>query len=564
MDNNIIDKLLAHQNLDKVWSFPAEQLEYTLAELTHHIQSFAAKLSSMGVKKGDRIGLVNSNSADLICLLYACWYLGAVVVPMRTQTGKFQQLKDYIVGCDEICSFKLIFMDDQLEVDKLDDWAEACGKTVFRLSQLNELANHEVIEPVKIDAGDLAIIQFSSGSTGKPKGVMVTHGMMMAQLKNLSDLFSYPINGETVECYALWAPLNHDMGMFVGVLTPMYQGTNNILAPPAYFMRNPARWFYMMEDKNVEVAMFTNSVLAKSLSILKIKTKSKPLNLSRCRIYLGAEKVSPIVIKAAYQVLEPVFGKRDNLYIGYGMAENSLGATTTLPGEIPVLRVDIDDRNQVTVLDRDSEDGIELASIGIAYENNEITVRDSEGNILPELVMGEINIASHCLSPGYYQNQEATDKAFIDGRFRTRDLGFWYQGQLYFYSRIDDLIILNGQNIVPDDIELTAEEPGFVRDSSTVLLATDDSKTGMTKLHLLFEGNDNLTAEEIMQRKRKIMEHIYLATGIIINEVLMVVKGTIEKTSSGKKRRKVIRQRLLKGQIEIITKEAMNESATTV
>lgn len=561
---NIINKLLNYENSKKTWYFPAENTELSIADLVRNIKNYAAILTSLGIKKGDRIGLLINNSSDLIFLIYACWYVNAVVVPMRIQTGRFQCFEDYVQRCDDVCDFKLLVLEDDICSNNFDQWAVRNSKSAYNISYLKQIETPSIIEPADIELGDIAIIQFSSGSTGRPKGVVVTHRMMMAQLKNLEDLFKTPIDGADVECFAVWAPINHDMGMFVGVLSPIYQDANNILAPPTYFMRNPVRWFRMMAERNVEVAMFTNSVLSKSLPVLERKTKSKSLDLSRCRIYLGAEKVSSVVIKEAYRVLEPLFGSRDNLFIGYGMAENSLGVTTTLPCEIPVLRVSVDEDNQVQILDKSSDLGNEFASVGIPYANHHVTVRNSLDEELPELMLGEINVESHCLSPGYYNNPEQTAAVFSNGRFRTRDLGFWHLGQLYYFSRKDDLIIVNGQNIVPDDVEFLVEELDFVRASSTILFSIDDIKTGIPKLNLLVESNANISSDDVKMRSNKIFEYVYVELRVIINKVYLCAKGTIEKTSSGKKRRKVIKQRFVNGQIEIPQGVEVNELQAAV
>ena len=556
---DIIGKLLSQELSKKTWYFPAENKELSIAELIDQIKKYATVLTSLGVTKGDRIGLINNNSSELICIIYACWYINAVAVPLRTQTGKFQRFESYVQRCDEVCNFKLLILDDDVSSDGFEEWAVKNSKPAYVVSYLNQINAATNIESVKISCDDLAIIQFSSGSTGQPKGVMVNHGMVMAQLENLAELFTRPIGGTDVECYALWAPVNHDMGMFVGVLTPIYQNTNNILAPPSYFMRNPVRWFKLLAERKVEVAMFTNSVLSKCLPAVEKKLHTAPIDLSRCRFYLGAEKVSPIVIKEAYRVLEPLVGSRNNLYIGYGMAENSLGMTTTLTGEIPLLRVNFLADNRVDILDKSSKLGNELASIGVPYANQRVTVRNRADEVLPELMLGEIHVESHCLSPGYYNNPDKTSEAFCGRRFKTKDLGFWYLGQLYYFSREDDLIILNGQNIIPDDIEFLIEELSFVRASTSVLFATEDADTGLQKICALVEINNNVSVEDAEQRANEILGHVYAEVGIIINKVSFCEKGSVEKTSSGKKRRQIIKQRFVNGQIEIIKRKDEHE-----
>ena len=551
--DDIIKRLVRPEIASKKWFFPAEDLMLEVRELLEKVVENAKSLSDAGVLKGDKVGFVCANSADFVSMLFACWTINAVAVPLKTQAGKFQRLEDYIERCHETCNFKILVCDDDVACQNENFRKIKAPIPVFSLSSFKNSDAESIEQLPSISPDDIAIIQFSSGSTGHPKGVIVTHGMLMAQLNNLEQQAVRPLKGSQVECYACWAPLNHDMGLFMGVLSPIYHGANNILAPPSYYVRNPMRWFQLMQDYTVEVAMFTNSVLAKSLPVIERKSVDNPLDLSHCHLYLGAEKVSANVVKEAYRVLEPFFGNRDNLYVAYGMAENALGVTTTFPGELSILRVSIDENNRVSLIEGDNNHGNEFVSVGFPYSDNIVTIRNDQGEILPELTLGEINISSTSLTPGYINNPEQSDKVLVDGRFKSGDMAFFYEGQLYFHSRKDDLIIMGGQNIVPDDIEHTVEELDFVRASSTALFSTEDEGTGLQKIFLLAESNANITEEDVLRRKSIITKYAFTELGIILNGVFLCAKGSIEKTSSGKKRRKVIKQRFIDRQIQLIS-----------
>jgi fatty-acyl-CoA synthase len=544
---DIIGYFTRPQIATKSWFFPADDENVTVADLVERSRFYASALKAAGVGVGDAVGLVNRNGSDLVCLLYACWYLNAVAIPLRTSVGKLERFEDYLERCNSVCSFRLLVLDDDIAVLHLSSAMAIPTLSVTELQQQPMLP----LTPAPLSAADTALIQFSSGSTGNPKGVIVTHGMMLEQLKMLDELFCTSIERGRISCYALWAPLNHDMGLFVGALSPIYHGADNILATPNYFMRNPMRWYRLLEEHGVEVAMETNTSLAKGLMAIERVVKQAPLDLKRCRIYLGAEKVSPVVVRNAYRILGPSFGGKDNLFIGYGMAENGLGVTTTLPGEIPVVRVQVHDNDSVELLPVDAAEGIQLASVGKPYRNTRIRICDDAGNTLPELVLGEIFFQSGSTTPGYINNPQITKASFQDGWFKSGDLGFIYQEELYFYARKDDLIIVNGQNIVPDDVEALVEEIPFQRPASTALFVLDMNDCGLPRLCMLAEAVGSLTENEIKQRKGEISRHAFEGLGVILNEIHFCKKGTIEKTSSGKKRRKVIKQRFIENRIEM-------------
>ena len=474
-----------------------------------------------------------------------------MAVPLKTQGGKFQRLDAAIQRCHAVCDFSLLILDDEIRLPEIQQAGQI--KTLYISALHNRKSAISIPEPCVLQPDDMALIQFSSGSTGHPKGVIVTHGMMMAQLKNLEIQATRPLADHRVTCYASWAPINHDMGLFMGVLSPVYHGAHNILVPPAYYVRNPMRWFELMAKHQVQVAMFTNSVLAKSLPVLGRKLAQQALDLSQCHLYLGAEKVSARVVEAAYQVLGPYFGGEKNLYIGYGMAENGLGVTTTFPGKLTMIQAQIAADGEVTVLTPGSTQGNTFVAVGYPYPHNEVTINDAQGSRLPERVLGEIYIQSNSLTPGYFNNKAQTERVLSNGCFKSGDLGFFHDGQLYFHSRKDDLIILGGQNIVPDDIEQVVEELAFIRPSSTTLFATEAEQNGLQQLYLLVESNHTLSAEVARSRKNAIINHVFVELGVMLNGVYLCTKGTIEKTSSGKKRRKVIKQRFMDNQVQLVS-----------
>ena len=203
-------------------------------------------------------------------------------------------------------------------------------------------------------------------------------------------------------------------------------------------------------------------------------------------------------------------------------------------------------------VDPDTPGAFALVAVGEADLNHDITVRDEQGVILPELVLGEIYIKSPCTSPGYFNNPALSVVAFPEGHFRSGDLGFYYQGELYFYARKDDMIIIGGRNIIPNDIEECVESLAFVRPTTSCLVARENTGSGAQELLLLIEINPNTEPELLKEQAITVQKQVMLNLDVLVQRVIFCAKGTVEKTSSGKKRRKVIRDRLLNNQLEII------------
>ncbi|MGD8559661.1 MAG: AMP-binding protein [Gammaproteobacteria bacterium] len=552
--DNIITCLERHgKNSNALWRFPAENLERRLGELNAVSARYAMVLHKLGVAKGERVGLLLNNCSDYVGLLLAIWRLNAIAVPLRPKGSKQTRYEQHILYCDDVCDFKVVIYGEQSSEGIFRYWHNNKEKTAVPLSYFQDITatpiNDAIYNYRRIEGNDIAVLQFSSGSTGNPKGVIVTHGMMMAQLQNILYNHIGSRRGWPIESLASWMPVNHDMGLFIGVLTPVYTGCDNILAPPAYYMRNPARWFQLLSDYRVDMTFTTNSVLASTLSMLRRLHKRDDIDLSTLHLYIGAEKVSPVIVRRCYETLAPLKLKNEHVHIGYGMAENALGAACTRTDIITRKRFTFTGPQQLQEVEARNSNTIELVALGTPDRFHDITIRDEQDNVLPELVLGEINIESPCVTPGYYNNPNITADKLCEGRLRTGDLGFYCQGELYFYARKDDMIVTAGRNIIPDDIETLVEELPFVRPTASCLIGMENRETGTAEINLLVEVRENADNDELRDYRNKIQAHVYENLDVMINRILFCVKGTVEKTSSGKKRRKVVQQRVAEGNI---------------
>jgi len=537
------------------WRFPSEGLELSLEELYRISLQYAQKLAVLGIGHQDRVGLILDNSSDYVALIIALLKLNATIVPLRPKWNKHTKSDTYLTKCDDVCDFKLVLYEDAALASVFESWTDKTRKLALSLDAFKLSPAHPDSYPHPLThSHDIAVLQFSSGSTGQPKAVIVTHGMVMTQLVNLVENHTRSRRGTPVASSASWMPIHHDMGLFIGVLKPLFVGCDNLLAPPSYYMRNPGRWFSHLSAHRVDFTFTTNSALATTLNMVARKLQGTDISLDALHIYIAAEKVSPLMMRRCYEILPQLRMPMDQLHVGYGMAENALGCSCTKTPTINIIRCLIDDHGHVVLVTADDSrsDAIELVSIGTPDNLHEITVRDEDDRILPELHLGEINIAGPCVSPGYLNNDEATRRAFIDGRFRSGDLGFFYAGELYFYGRRDDMITVGGRNIVPDDIEGLAEELPFIRPTTTCLIAVENNSTGTMELVLLVEMSSLTSAETLKDYAMTVQRHIYSELVVLLTRVLFCPKGTIEKTSSGKKRRKVIRTRLMNNQLETI------------
>lgn len=553
----LIDRIQKITNSDEssipLWYFPAEKSQLSLKHIINLSRNYADKLQVLGIHEQERVGLVMNNCSDFVALLLAIWRINAVAVPLRPRGAKFTQVDKLLQYCDQVCDFRAIIYDQSMTQEAFGTWMTGQDKITIGLDQFIQIKNQDIN---RLDSGkslsDIAILQFSSGSTGQPKGVIVTHAMMMAQLENIVENHAIIKKGSGPESIASWMPAHHDLGLFIGILTPIYLNCRNILAPPSYYMRNPPRWFTLLATHQVDFTFTTNSALATTMHAIKRLHRLDDIDLSKLHLYIAAEKVSPITVRQCWETLGPLHLPPEQIHIGYGMAENTLGCACTKTPKISIRSFVINEHKQLQPVASLVEGAFELVALGQADNNHEITVRDEAGKILPELTLGEFYIKSPCVSPGYFNNPELSAKIFSNGCFRSGDLGFYFQNELYFYARKDDMIIIGGRNIIPNDIEECIEQLDFIRATTSCMVTQDKASTGALELVLLIEANAHLDqktrTEQTINIQKLVMNHFDL----LIPHVIFCSKGSIEKTSSGKKRRKVIRDRLLNRKLEII------------
>ncbi|WP_346897364.1 AMP-binding protein [uncultured Roseibium sp.] len=537
---SLLDRIIwCPDDHDPVWRFPAEGLELRLSDLLARAERIAAGLTLRNVVKGDRVILLMDTGSAAVTALLAVWRLGAVAVPLRPH-GADDGVPDGLVAqVARICGSRLILHTVRAPV--------ACNAAASYVG-VESLAScpEQTVAPADTGLGDVALIQFTSGSTGRPKGVRVRQDMIVTQLQQLQTNYALGDPDIRPRSVGSWLPIYHDMGLFIGMLLPLFTTADALLAPPFYFIRNPARWYNWLSQAHCDLTFSTNSVLAATLRGTRHMTPGS-CNLSRLVMYLAAEKISPIVLDRLDATLGPFGLSRSNVRTGYGLAEYTLGCTSSGRGAVRRRRVRISGSSAVRP--GTAQDSLEIVSVGRPNKACVLTIRDTSGCPLPDWHLGEITVSGPCQTDGYENNPAATETLLGRGYLRTGDLGFLAEGELYFYGRVDDRLNVGGCNIVPSDVELDVEELPFIGAGRALLFGVDDPDTARSRQVLLIESvadwNPAQRSERIPAIRRLTLEKY----GFAPTDILLVPRGMVEKTSSGKKRTRVVRQRWVEGKL---------------
>jgi fatty-acyl-CoA synthase len=338
------------------------------------------------------------------------------------------------------------------------------------------------------------------------------------------------------------------MGLIGFVIAPLYALVQVMFLPTLAFIRRPSLWLDAIHRFRATITFAPNFAFALATrAVTESQAKSWDLSCMRA-LGCGAEPIQPDVLRGfldhfAKQGLRP-----ESILPSYGMAEATLAITfADVRAPLTTDRVDL----AAMRAGKATQAGVgaaamELVSCGRPFPGHEIAIVAPDGRCLGEREVGEIRLRGPSVTAGYYQNDEATEETFGGGWLHTGDLGYIAAGELYICGRAKDLIILNGKNYYPQDVERIVSRIDGVRDGQCVAFSRLDA-SGAEIAVVVAESRKNTAgiAEAILATVRAEL-------GLLVGEVVFIKKSTLPKTSSGKVRRRECRRRLEAGELELV------------
>jgi acyl-CoA synthetase (AMP-forming)/AMP-acid ligase II len=528
-----------------------EYEELTYGELLSQIQSIASCFSSILVSsEADRALLVFPPGLNYISAFYACLYGGVIAVPAYPMLSHSDSMRLRVIIND--CHPRYILTSSQLK-DVLVKWLkdEGFNLELFQIIVTDELSGGDA---VMANCG-LAFLQYTSGSTGNPKGVMVTNQNLVHNSKVIYRKFEHNENSEVVS----WLPPFHDMGLVGGIIQPLFAGfTANIMSPMT-FLRRPMRWLQAISRYSATSSGGPN--FSYKLCVKHFNPKQlQDVDLSSWNVaFNGAEPIQAETLNLFKDTFSSYGFSDKAFYPCYGLAEMTLFVAGGSPRRVyPTILAEKSALSQKKVITADSVQlHTELVSSGEVIENKVVIVDPDNHQRLAEREIGEIWVAGGSVALGYWRRKEETEQVFHaytqDGQgpyLRTGDFGCIDGDQLFVTGRLKEIIIINGKNYFPSDIEQTVQGLSSVF-RSDACAAISVEKGGGEQLVIVQEIERSKKQEvSISDLQEEISQKCFEQHGVMPSDIVFVDQSQIPKTTSGKVKRLEVRLNYLAGNLQ--------------
>ncbi|MEO3778892.1 fatty acyl-AMP ligase [Micromonospora sp. B11E3] len=459
----------------------------TYGELDRRVRSVAATLQTM-TAPGQRVLLMYPTGVDFVVSFFACAYAGLAAVPVPCPEGPgaaraFERLQGIVKDADPALIMTTAEVAGHPDLELLTS-----GRRVL-VDQGREDRSAAFRAPV-LDLDAPVFLQYTSGSTSEPKGAVITHRNVLANLAAVATavrMHECPPRSFRV---VSWLPLFHDMGLGQ-LLATVYAGGSAAFMAPMVFLLRPVEWLQAIDRYRAHLSSAPN--FGYDFCVDRVTAEELAgLDLSSWRVALnGSEPVRPESLERFAEAFRPARFDPEAFMPSYGMAESTLyvsGARS--PGDVRVVDVDVEqlERHGRIADPAQGAPARRVVACGRVPENLDVRVVDPEtGRQCEPDVAGEIWVRGDSMAAGYWQRPDATRERFgaaLDGAgeapfVRTRDLGFLRHGQVFVLGRLDDVIIVDGRNHYPSDIESTVQgcHPALSPNRSAAFAYQDGGRT---------------------------------------------------------------------------------------
>jgi fatty-acyl-CoA synthase len=532
------------------------------AVLRREARVLARKLLGMGLQKGDRVALVAETNPHFLRFFFACQYAGLIPVslPASVNLGGHSvyvtQLRGLLAS-----SQATVAMAPEGYSAFLEEAGEGLDlKLIGEPASFDALPEADVeFQPVQ--PGDVAYIQYTSGSTRFPRGVVIEQRSVMS---NLAGIIRHGVKiGPGDRCFS-WLPFYHDMGLVGLVLVPLASQVSVDYLDTREFAMRPRQWLNLMTQTRATISF--GPPFGYELCTRRLRPgEADKYDLSNWRVAgVGAEMIRSETLTRFARALKPAGFDEKAFLACYGMAECSLAISfAPLFQGHAIDCVDGDhhsDHQEALPIHLSENPGRTRCFVdcGTPLPDYEVEIRGDDGKVLPDRLSGSIFVRGPSVMSGYFNAPEETAAALTeDGWLNTGDVGYRVNGSLIITGRKKDLIIINGRNIWPQDLEYLAEHQPEVRIGDALAFSVPNpSGDEICVLVVQCRESDPAKRTDLINRLNRLV-HLELGIDVYVE---LVPLHTLPRTSSGKLSRSKARQNFIESHDIVRLAERMSDA----
>lgn len=546
----------------------------TYKQLYQRVKILSAKLREMA-NIGDRVLLLYPPGIEFIISFFGCLDAGVIAVPSYTPNKRnVSKLEGIIENANiklGLCNKETYQLVNAFKF-KQDQVSNLLSVKFVQVEMKEVLSDSIDYTPtVDVEPDNIAFLQYTSGSTSQPKGVMVTHKNLLANSECIKSTVHMAESNHMVS----WLPPFHDMGLIGKIIQPIYSGASATLMSPISFIKNPSKWLIAISDGSKYGSVVSGAPnFAFDLCVDKITDEQLPkgFSLENWKVaFSGAEPVREKTLKRFYKRFAEYGFTYDKFFPVYGLAEGTLMTTSGDIQKDPIINnydlKHIEEDEIAIEVDKSDTRSKSYVACGRAVPNHIVKIVNPESfRVCLENEIGEIWVKGDSVAKGYWSNQEKTNEIFNaytaneEGPFmRTGDKGFFEGDEIFIAGRIKDMIIINGKNYYPEDIEVSViNAHSSLKKGGTAVIAAEikDNEKLVVVQEITKKDIHTFNEKEIFSAiKYEVMKNHEL----LVDEIVLISTSSIPKTTSGKVQRYRVRQYYLNNKLKRVKGKQFSE-----
>ncbi|GFG52224.1 nitrate ABC transporter substrate-binding protein [Mycolicibacterium agri] len=577
LDKNIADfgDALAYRFMDYSQDPEGRAVELTWSQVGTRSRAIGARLQQV-TSLGDRVAILCPQGLDYVTSFFAAIQAGNIAVPLFAPElpGHAERLDAVLTDAKPA-----VVLTTTPVADAVQKFVRLMPREVRpRIIAVDAIPDsvQSTFEPIELDSDAITYLQYTSGSTRVPTGVEISHRAAGTNL--LQMVLSIGLEGDFDINGVSWLPLYHDMGLMMIGFPVLYGGHLTFMSPMA-FVRRPFRWIQVLSNESQNSLIVSPAPnFAFDLVVQRGMPGDTPIDLSNVVLINGSEPVNLESIKRFTEAFLPYGLSKTAVRPSYGMAEAALFVSSIPPYTEPTaVYLDREElgRGRAVRVPPDAPNALAQVSCGkVSVDQWAAIVNPETGEELPDEHVGEIWLHGDNIGRGYWARPEETEYTFgnkLQSRLqtgshaegadddatwlRTGDLGVYIDGDLYITGRIKDMVIVDGRNHYPQDIEATVAEAspairaGFVAAFSVPARelpggSPDDTSEKLIIVAERGPGAGRADPKPIVDAVRRAVSRRH---AVNVHDVALVAAGVIPRTTSGKLARRACRQEYLDG-----------------